>query len=109
MARRQLVLLVTIASLLAPWVVPCLAAAPAGHAGMPCCHRSQSSLPAARACCAPADGQPAVPGSAGAAIVHVAPPAMTWDCGTMPMPRRFQQTTFVVAAAPRHLRTTLLI
>jgi len=70
MARTRLVLFATLAALMAPWVAPCLMAAPGAHGRMPCCaaHDDASSV---RACCVPADGQPAGPASAD---TRLAPP-----------------------------------
>jgi len=61
MVRRRLVLFVTLAALLAPWVAPCFAAAPAGHARMACCRPGERGIPIVRPCCAPAERQPAGP------------------------------------------------
>ena len=76
MARRRLVLLVTLAALVAPWVAPCLAAAPANHAAMACCHPGAPSAPVAGPCCAPADGQPAVPTSDAVRLSQMAAPVV---------------------------------
>jgi len=64
MLRIRLVLVVTIAALLAPWIAPCLAGAPAGHAAMPCCRKASDGAPVARPCCGPdRDGTSAPPSS----------------------------------------------
>jgi hypothetical protein len=58
MRHARLVLLVTIAALVAPFVAPCLMAAPA----MPCCHHASSdTMPAASSCCATDAEQPLAP------------------------------------------------
>src|SRR5215831_4785843 len=61
MLRARVIVAATIVALLAPWAAPCLMAAPAEHAQMPCCGASHDGGPAVRACCAASDSQPAVP------------------------------------------------
>src|SRR5262245_56349238 len=74
MVRVRVVLLVTIAALLAPSVTPCLLAAPAGHAVMPCCRTAKDAVPVVRPCCGPADPEPSTPASPTASVFHGATP-----------------------------------
>src|SRR5262245_32826524 len=98
MVKTRLVLVVTIAALLAPWVAPCLAIAPVHHAAMPCCRPSQSEAPAARPCCAPADGAPAVTAPSAASVLHVpASAAIAWT------------STLLTDARPLHIQPKPLI
>ena len=61
MVRVRLILVVTMAALLAPSLAPCLLAAPSGHATMPCCHASSGGGPAMWPCCAAGDEPAAAP------------------------------------------------
>jgi hypothetical protein len=74
MVRIRLVLLVTIAALVAPWIAPCLQTGMTGHAAMPCCRVAKDAGPTARPCCAPADGQPSTPPAFAASLIQAAPP-----------------------------------
>ena len=103
MVRTRLVLLVTIAALLAPWVTPCLAAAPDGHAAMPCCRRAQPGTPVARPCCEPAGTNPAAPPSAAPSLLLAAQmPAVVAPVVSLARPQRLDTT--LAAALPRALR-----
>jgi hypothetical protein len=68
MLRIRLVLLVTMAALVAPWVAPCLVTAPAGHPVMPCCQSAYAGTPAARPCCAASESQPSTSASSQASL-----------------------------------------
>jgi hypothetical protein len=60
MLRLRLAVLATLMALAAPWVAPCLTAAPSGHAQMPCC-KAKAGGPSVRPCCTPANQQPLAP------------------------------------------------
>jgi hypothetical protein len=111
MVRTRLVLLVTLAALVAPWVAPCLAAAPSGHAAMACCHRQDPGGPVARACCVPADREPGVPPSAAPSLSLAAmSSALAWAPAPAVSPRAVvAQRRSLASAAPRLLATVLLI
>ena len=61
MLRLRLAVLAILVALTAPWMSPCLAAAPAGPAHMPCCKAAAAGRPAVRPCCTPVDQQPLAP------------------------------------------------
>jgi hypothetical protein len=109
-ARLRLVLLVTIAALVAPSVAPCLMTAAGGHAAMPCCHSTGETTPAARPCCLLDGGQPAtpvagpvfVPAAATTAAVLPVPAALT-------PPARLHLSSTISPPPSRRLSTILLI
>ena len=110
MVKTRLVLLVTIAALVAPWVAPCLAAAPVDHAAMPCCRSSEPDEPAARPCCAPAGEAPAVPASSAASLAHPAPVAIVWTSALLTaQPLLHVHVKPLISIHPRVLSGVLLI
>jgi hypothetical protein len=108
----RLVLVVTIAALLAPWVAPCLTDAPAGHAAMPCCRANHNDAPVARPCCGPARDETSTPPSADASrlqpgqvmAVVAAPASPVAASARIDLPR-----TIVPPIAARLRSTVLLI
>jgi len=108
--RLRLVLLVTIAALLAPWVTPCLMTAPAGHAAMPCCQAARGTTPAVRPCCALDGGQPATPVSANTLLPTAMTPMSTLAAPAIAivLPRAHAMATMPPSPS-RRLSTILLI
>ena len=111
MVRVRLVMLVTIAALVAPWVAPCLAAVPVDHAAMPCCRSSEPDAPAARPCCAPTDDAPAIPTSSVVSLAHpAAPVAIVWTSALLTArPLLHVHAKPLVSIPPRVLSGVLLI
>ena len=70
MVRTRVILLVTIAALLAPSIALCLIQAPAGHAAMPCCRTTSDGVPAARPCCGTPDDDASTPPASAASRVQ---------------------------------------
>jgi hypothetical protein len=111
MVRTRLVLLVTIAALVAPWVAPCLAAAPADHSTMPCCRSEEPTAPAARPCCAPTDDAPALPSSSSGTVANLPAPvpiASTFALPPIPFTSHVQPKP-LLSIQPRVLFGVLLI
>ena len=107
---RRLVLFVTVAALVAPWLAPCLMAAPTGHAAMACCHASETPMPAARPCCVLDAGQPGAPApSPASSTVAVMSPLALPLPAILTLPSRLRAAAAMPRTPPRHLSTILLI
>ena len=112
MVRSRLVLLVTIAALLAPWVAPCLASAPDGHAAMPCCRtgHGQDGGPVARPCCGPVNREPATAPSAPSSLPHLAQvPAVVQPGVSLATPRRLDTIDAALPPIAARLRSVVLL
>ena len=109
MLRVRLTVLVTLAALLAPWVAPCLASAPVGHAQMPCCRTAGDGVPTARPCCTPADPQPLAPTQTAASSTGAVPcPSFTAMPATISV-ARVHLVAARLAPLPLQLRSTVLL
>jgi hypothetical protein len=107
--RARLILLVTIAALLAPCLAPCLSTAPGGHAVMPCCQASDS-MPTARACCAIGNEQPATPALATALLPNALLPTSALAApAILTRVSRVHESATNPSSPSRRLSTVLLI
>jgi hypothetical protein len=111
MVRTRLVFIVTMAALIAPWIAPCLARAPAGHAAMACCRKASDGAPVARPCCGPARDDRSTPPSSDATRLQ---PAQVMAVAVAPAspiaaPARADRHPTVVPPIAAPLRSTVLL
>src|SRR5262245_59863755 len=113
MVRTRLILIVTIAALLAPCIAPCLLQAPAGHAVMPCCKPAGDGVPVARPCCGPADGDTSLPPSSVASRVQpaqvMAPAPAPAIASLVAVSRHVDPQRFFAPPVSARLRSTVLL
>jgi hypothetical protein len=111
MVRTRLVFIVTIAALLAPWIAPCLAGAPTGHAAMPCCRKASDGAPVARPCCGPARDDTSTPPSSDATRLQPAQVMAVVDAAASPLAASPRADLFptVVRQIAAPLRSTVLL